>query len=172
MILERIADVLRGAREPKPPAPAPPDPATEFAHIENQPLFARLKRDSKVAAPSKDPLWALGGYEVRAHPDLVEILYDLIGDSEVRRASAYGRPLLANSRGLVFAYAGGTHYIFLKLREEKHDAARQDGGRFDPTYGKDWIEFRLGGRIGGPSDWQEALRRWCRISYQDSLAVE
>jgi hypothetical protein len=172
MILERIADVFRGGGKPKLPVPAPPDPATEFRHAENEPLFERLKRDSKVAAPDKDPLWVLGGYEVRAHPDLVEILCSLIGDSEVRRGSAYGRPVTANTRGLVFAYAGGTHYIFLKLGEERRGSARQDGGRWDPTYGQDWIEFCVGGRAGVSSDWREALHRWFRISYQDSPTIE
>jgi hypothetical protein len=165
MILERIADAFRGRRQPKPPVPAPPDPATEFTHAENQSLFERLKRDSKVAAPD-------GGYEARAYPDLVEILNGLIGDSEVRKGSAYGRPVIANGRGLVFAYAGGTHYIFLKLREERRDSARQDGGRWDPTYGKDWIEFCIGGRAGISSDWREALHRWFTTSYQDTLSIE
>jgi hypothetical protein len=78
---------------------------------------------------------------------------------------------MATPTGLVFAYAGGTHYIFLKLREERFDAARRDGGRFDPTYGEDRIEFRLGGRIGSSSDWKEAMVRWANISYQDSLSI-
>jgi hypothetical protein len=172
MILERIADVLRGAKGPKPTVPGPTDPATEFTQAENQSLFERLKGDSKIASPDKDPQWVLGGYEVRSHPDLVEILDGLIGDSEVRKGSAFGRPVIANGRGLVFAYAGGTHYIFLKLREERRDSARQDGGRWDPTYGKDWIEFRIGGRAGVSSDWREVLHRWFRISYQDSLTIE
>jgi hypothetical protein len=64
------------------------------------------------------------------------------------------------------------HYIFFKLREARHEAAKPDGGRYDPTYGKDWIEFSIGGRIGGPADWQEMLRRWSRISHEDSLTIK
>jgi hypothetical protein len=71
----------------------------------------------------------------------------------------------------VFAYAGGTQSVFLRLREDKLDAARADGGRFDPTYGTDWIEFRLGGRVGSASDWQGAMRHWANISYQDGRAI-
>lgn len=172
MILERIADVLRGGRQPKPMVPTPHDPATEFTNEENEALFERLKRDSKIAPPDKDSLWVPGGYQVGAHPDLVGILYDLIGDCAVTKGSVYGMPVIANGRGLVFAYAGGTHYIFLKLCEERRDSARQDGGRWDPTYGNDWIEFRVGGRAGVSPNWREVLHRWFRISYQDSLAIE
>ncbi len=172
MIFERILDVFKNGGKSKPLAFEPPDPADEFTHPENQPLFARLRENSRVAAPDKDHLWVIGGYEARAHPDLVSILYGLIDNNEVRKGSAYGRPAMANRQGVVFAYAGGTHYIFLKLHEERHDAARQDGGRFDSTYGSDWIEFRLGGRIEDQVDWKEAMRRWCRISYQDSLTAK
>ena len=78
---------------------------------------------------------------------------------------------MATPTGLVFAYTGGTHSIFLKLRKEQFDDARRDGGRFDQTYGHDWLEFRLGSRIGTSSDWKEALKRWANISYQDSLGI-
>jgi hypothetical protein len=172
MTFKRILDVFKSGGKSKSPTIEPLDPASEFTHPENKALFARLKENSRAAAPDKDSLWTIGGYEVRAHPDLVSILYDLISDGEVRKGSAYGGPVMANHRGLVFAFAGGTHYIFFRLSETRHDAARQDGGRFDPTYGTDWIEFRLGGRIEVQSDWQEALRRWSRISYHDSLAAE
>lgn len=80
-------------------------------------------------------------------------------------------PVMATAAGLVFAFAGGTHYIFLKVREERFDDARRDGGRFDPTYGKDWLEFRLGGRVGSSSDWKDAMVRWANISYHDSVNV-
>jgi hypothetical protein len=172
MIFEHIRRVFKSGGESKASAIVPPDPANEFAHPENQSLFARFKENSRVAAPDKGSMWTMGGYEVRAHPDLVSILYDLIDDNGVRKGWAYGRPVMANRQGLVFAYAGGTHYIFFKLGAERHDAARQDGGRFDPTYGRDWVEFRLGGRIEGQADWKYAMQRWCKISYQDSLSIE
>ena len=93
----------------------------------------------------------MGGYRTGAHPDLIPILYQLISDPAVRKGYAFGEPVMATPTGLVFAYAGGTHYIFLKLPEERFDDARKDGGRFDPTYGEHWIEFRVEGRIGSSS---------------------
>jgi hypothetical protein len=106
-----------------------------------------------------------------APPDLTSILYDLTADPAVRKGYAFGKPVIATPTGLVFAYAGGTHYIFLKLHKERFDEARRDGGRFDPTYGEDWIEFRVGGRIGYSSGWNEAMVRWANISYQEGLSI-
>jgi hypothetical protein len=113
----------------------------------------------------------MGGYGTRTHPDLTSILYDLIPDPAVRKGYALGRPVMATPNGLVFAYASGTHYVFLKLRKERFDDARQDGGRLDPSDGEDWIEFRLGGRVGSSLDWKEAMVRWANISYQDSVSI-
>jgi hypothetical protein len=144
----------------------PPDPAIEFPHPENASLFRRWKENARPGVPG-----FFGGYRSAAHTDLTPILYDLIRDPAVRKGYAFGRPVMATPTGLVFAYAGGTHYIFLKLRQERFDDARKDGGWFDPTYGEDWIEFRGGGRIGSSTDWKEAMVRWANISYQDSLSI-
>ncbi len=144
----------------------PPDSAVEFPHPENALLFARMKMNARPGIPG-----VMGGYRAAAHPDLTEILYELVADSTVRKGYAFGRAVMATPAGLVFGYTGGTHYIFLKLREERFDAARKDGGRFDPTYGEDWIEFCIGGRIGVSGDWKESLVRWAKISYQDALIV-
>jgi hypothetical protein len=144
----------------------PPDPAIEFPHPENASLFTRLKENARPGVPR-----VMGGYRPSAHTDLISILYDLIPDPAVKKGYAFGKPVMATPTGLVFAYTGGTHYIFLKLRKERFDDARRDGGWFDPTYGEDWIEFRVGGRIGSSSDWNEAMVRWAKISYQDSLSI-
>jgi len=171
MNLEHIIALVKCNKKPKTTPPVPPDPAIEFPHSENAALFTRLKEDAKVADPEKDPVWVIGGYETRTHYDLIPILFALVTEGGVRKGYAYGRPVLAAPNGVVFAYASGTYYIFFKLREGKFDAACQDGGRFDPSYGKDWIEFRVGGRGGSSSDWQEAMRRWARVSYEDSLGI-
>ena len=144
----------------------PPDPAIEFPDPENASLFTRLRENSTFGTPG-----VMGGYETRTHPDLTSIFYDLIADPAVRKGYAFGRPVIATPTGLGFAYASGTHYIFLKLREERFDDACRDGGRLDPSYGEDWVEFRLGGRVGSSSDWQNSMVRWANISYQDSVSI-
>ena len=141
----------------------PSDPAIEFSHPENAALFRTFERDSTLGIPG-----IAGGYETRTHPDLISILYDLVADPAVKKGYAFGRPVMATPTGLVFAYASGTHSIFLRLHKERLDEARQDGGRFDPSYGNDWIEFRLGGRVGSSSDWRKAMARWANVSLQDS----
>jgi hypothetical protein len=78
----------------------------------NRQTFAYLKENSRFDR-------ALDAYESRTHPDLVGLLYELLEDlirsGDVRKGSAFGRPVLANQRGLVFAWAGGTHSIFFRL---------------------------------------------------------
>ncbi len=49
----------------------------------------------------------MGGYRSGAHPDLTSVLYDLIPDPAVRKAYAFGKPMMASPTGLVFAYVGG-----------------------------------------------------------------
>jgi hypothetical protein len=148
------------------------DPTLRFPHPDNNELFTRLKETAHPATTKTEAVWVLDGYRIAAHPDLVDILREFAGTDRVIHGSAYGRPVVATPRGLVFAYAGGTHSIFIRLASEHHEAARRDNGCFDPTDGKNWIEFRYGGLKGGPPDWQGSIRRWMAISYQESLKRE
>jgi hypothetical protein len=163
---QRLVALLKRRKKSEVADFTPPDPAIEFPHPENASLLTRLKENARPGVPRFS-----GGYRSTAHSDLTPILYDLIHDPAVRKGYAFGTPVMATPTGLVFAYAGGTDYIFLKLRKERFDNARRDGGWFDPTYGEDWIEFRVGGRIGSSSAWNEAMVRWAHISYQDSLSI-
>jgi len=163
-------DFCRGVGPDEPaPLPTPPDPALKFSHPRNKDLFEYFREHSRVATTKTAAV--LDGYPLCAHEDLVDFLYSLADSREVVRGWAYGRPVLANAQGLVFAWAGGTHSIFVRLRPEQHEHARHENGWFDPTYGKDWIEFRYGGRVGGPPDWLSALRRWVSFAYQESLEL-
>lgn len=163
---QNLLALFKNREKPEIKAFTPPDPAVEFPHPQNASLFSRMENDSTIGIPG-----VMGGFEARTHPDLTSILYDLIADPAVRKGYAFGRPVMATPAGLVFAYASGTHYIFLRLQQERFDDARRDGGRFDPTYGADWLEFRLGGRVGSSSDWRELMVRWANVSYQDGLSV-
>jgi len=158
-------------REVKPgvPPPTPPDPALMFPHPANAELFAWMKESAKVADPDKNPTYTSEGYEVRAHPDLSSILYDLVRDPSVKKGWAYGRPVMAGSNGLVFAFAGGTHDLFFRLKKNQFDQARKDGGRFDPTYGENWMQFMIGQRVGILLPWQDASKRWADVAWQNAL---
>ena len=47
-------------------------------------------------------------------------------------------PVMANSTGLVLAYARGMNQIMLRLPRELQQEAIDEIGRFDPSYGEDW----------------------------------
>jgi hypothetical protein len=147
----------------------PLDPAIKFPHPGNRELFEDLKRDAQPDAGEGGTSWYPDGYKIRAHPDLIEILGGLVASDQVTSGFAYGCPVVANPKGLIFAQAGGTHSIFIRLRPEHHEAARLDNGRLDPTYGTEWLEFPIGGLVGGPTDWSASMKRWATVSYQDSL---
>jgi hypothetical protein len=61
----------------------------------------------------------MGGYEVRTHPDLISILYDLVAESGVKKGYAYGS-------------TGGIR--FRSLQRGQGDHGKGDGCRF-PTDG-------------------------------------
>jgi hypothetical protein len=173
MRLESMLDAfgLRRKKRNNAPTPAPPpDPASQFTHPGNKGIFAFLKEHSRIAGADRRSAWDIDAYVLRAHPDLVEMLYQF-APADVRKGAAFGTPILANSQGLVFAWAGGSHDVFLRLPEQRHDAARRDGGRVDNTYPRDWIEFRVGGRREASQDWRDMLQRWLTISHQDSLGA-
>jgi hypothetical protein len=171
MVFKRIPEVLKSGAETNASRFVAPDPANELKHPKTSVALRAVQgRFASCRPRQKSPLgdWVRSPRPFR--PDRNSVC--LVSDSEIRNSSAYGRPVMANRQGLVFAYAQGTHSIFLKLRGDMYAAARQDGGRYDPTYGKDWIEFRVGGRVGGSADWRESMERWARISYRDILSIE
>jgi hypothetical protein len=131
-----------------------------------------LKRSAQPDTGEGGTSWYPDGYKIRAHPDLIEILGGLVDSDQAVSGFAYGSPVVANPKGLIFAWAGGTHSIFIRLRPEHYEAARLDNGRLDPTYGNEWIEFRLGGLAEGPADWLASMKRWAAVSYQDTLKAE
>jgi hypothetical protein len=103
---------------------------------------------------------------------LIERFRSLAPSAEVVQGTAYGRPVMANSSGIVFAWAGGMNQIFLRLPRELQQQALEKMGRFDPTYGEDWIEFpAFGQRWGSRMDSEEALTRWMGIAYEKSLRL-
>jgi hypothetical protein len=57
------------------------------------------------------------------------------------QGSAYGRPVMENSSGIVFASAGGMNQIFLRVPRELQQQAIEQSGRFDPTHDEDRIEL-------------------------------
>jgi hypothetical protein len=136
-----------------------PEPS-EFAHPRNRSLFDYFSQNSRWDVAAQQ-------YETRTHPDLAEILFDLSPDPVVRKGHAYGRPVIANNQGLIFAWAGGTSDFFTRLNGEKIEAACREGARQDPTYPPEWVNFYTH-RLG--ADWRKILQRWVTTSYEETLS--
>jgi len=163
-ILDGFAEWVRP--EPAPPQVAPPEPSVEFSHPKNAELFTLLKRWWFESSTRSE------GEYLRVHPDLIERFRNLAATSNVRQGAVYLRAVIANQSGLIFAWATGMNGIFLRLPRQLQQAAIQEGGRFDPTYGQEWIEFNAWGRSENGSEWERVLKRWIQIAYQDSLNLK
>jgi hypothetical protein len=161
-----------GSSSPSGDSP-PPDPFQELPHAENNELF-------RAFAPFYSAKLQAGSYN--AHPDLAERLYELEPSGEVIRANAYGFPVMANSQGMVFAWAKGQWTVLIKLGDKYHQAARAEKGRINTEYGRNWIEFPAWWGPDKPeptpepptlerkrAQWSASLRHWMQIAYDDGL---
>jgi hypothetical protein len=84
-------------------------------------LRARMPRSIASASPTSVDPWQLG-----THPDLVEYLWTTLGDSLPRTCDwvVYGSPTLVHpSVGVVFAFAGGTDTLAMRLPEPELSAS-------------------------------------------------
>lgn len=142
----------------------PIDPAScEFGHKGNQELFEYFGRNSRCESNHEI-------YERRTHPDVAQALDDLItkvgaSDGAMKPETVYGRRIVANAQGLVFAWAGGTSDFFFRLGNHRVEAACRNGARLDPTYPAGWLNFYVT-RLG--DNWRSVLERWLQVSYEDS----
>ena len=144
---------------------ASPDPMTKYPHPENQELFAYLRSEWKL--PHDELI-----YHTSPYYELVDLVNDLTNVGPVKRGLLYGRLIVANPRDLVFVWTQGMAYIFVKLRPEHHEAACRDGGRLDPTYPPNWVEFVAGGqRVPRMKrlQWRSVIYLWIQTSYDDSM---
>ena len=142
------------------------DTATEFAHPENETIATYFKANSVYDTQTDT-------YRLHARPDLTGELHDVIAETDIpatriRTGSIYGWPVVTNQDGVVFAWTGGTHDVFLRLKGDQADAACKDGARTDPTYPPDWLNFYIT-RLG--QNWREVLKRWVKIAYEDAAAL-
>jgi hypothetical protein len=171
-VLQRILDAIKSRWPPHPQMESlRSDLTTKFPHPANRHLFSFLRRDWREGRKAESRR-NVDEYPLRAHPDLIEFFRNLTPSTNVVSGSAYGHPVMANSAGLIFAWAGGTNYVMLRMPSAMRQQAVDEGGRFDPTYGDEWIEFLAWKqRLGQQKDWREALARWIQIAYQESLKL-
>lgn len=135
------------------------DPITKFPHPGNLELFTHLRSESH-------------NNSVSPYYELVDLVYDLTNVGPIKRGWHDSHLIVANPRDLVFIWTQGMEYIFVKLRPEHHDAACKDGGRLDPTYPPNWVEFLAGGKRVPKTkrlQWRSVIYLWIQTSYDDSM---
>jgi hypothetical protein len=109
----------------------PPDRPSEFDAPANDLIVEYFRKSADWNADART-------YVLHAKPDLTSELYKLIeqagiSKTDIKSGSMYGSPIVANRNGVVFAWAGGTHDVFLRLSKSSADRACEDGARYDPT---------------------------------------
>lgn len=140
--------------------------ASLFSDPRNGPILAYFKANSVYDAATET-------YRLNARPDLTGELHDIIAESDIPATavstdSIYGWPVVISQNGILFAWTGGTHDVFLRLKKDWADAACADGARIDPAYPPDWLTFYIA-RLG--QNWREILKRWVKIAYEDAAAL-
>ena len=78
---------------------------------------------------------------MRTHPDLAAALAALGRDVGVRRRAAYGVPVLATPRGVLFAIGHGTHSLGVRLADREWPLAIEMGAMPWPEVGPEWLRF-------------------------------
>jgi hypothetical protein len=92
----------------------------------NRTLIASLKRQAVVPNERQRSQWDIDGYELHAHPDLVERLGQLGEGSHRDVTAAYGLPVLVRPIGRPFAVAVGTSTLLLRVGVEPDDVLMSD----------------------------------------------
>lgn len=139
-----------------------PDPT----HPENAIVLAHLRQVALPARPSDEP-FVLDGYALRTHPDLAERLDELAAALPTEcRASAFGVPVLVAPSGVVFAVAGGTSEVALRVAPHDDAAARAVGAQPHASYGPGWWRFSaFSPSLEGRESFTSDLKLWCTRAF-------
>jgi hypothetical protein len=106
-----------------------------FDQTKNASLLGVLRRSASLQV--QETLYAADGYELHAHPDLVDRLKHLINYAENASFQfAFGVPVLYAPNGLIFATVEGTSSLQLYLPGE------HGWGRPYAEYGDSWRQGR------------------------------
>src|SRR5437899_10078922 len=76
----------------------------------NEKLLSWLASGAEGPAPNG---MEFHGYELHAHPDLLEPL-DQLGEFPVKHVAAFGIPALAHPNGVIFVFAFGSRYLYFR----------------------------------------------------------
>lgn len=134
----------------------------KFPHPANAALLRHFKNRATPATPRNKSNYDIDEYELHTHPDLVEHLWDL---NRHCKAAAYGYPVLASDKGVVFGVAAGTSFLALRLEGRDRAAAIEQGGKAFREAGRNWVSFEAW-RFDGPR-----LKEWVRAALAGAVST-
>ena len=129
-------------------------------HPLNAPLLAMLR---KQGVKGSGDAYDLDGWQLHTHPDLCDHLQSL---NRACAKGAFGVPVLANDRGLLFAVARGTSFLAFRLPEPERSEAKAAGGKDFPEAGEEWVSVEA---------WRtdkDILLKWCRAAHKDANSIK
>jgi hypothetical protein len=99
----------------------------------NANVLTAIQSSARAKARTEGDPYVVDGYELHAHPDLVDRLRSLMVYTPAATLEfTFGIPVLCTTAGRIFATAGGTNSLSLYLPEE------EIWGRKSAEYGKPW----------------------------------
>jgi hypothetical protein len=119
------------------------------------------------------------GYELHAHPDLLEPL-DQLGEFPVRHVAAFGIPALAHPNGLIFVFAFGSRYLYFRNVELPSPEMVEELGLewqgLDPWFPPEWttlsLQQRLAQKEKSQAAWMYRVRQYAHKAYLSVAAPE
>jgi len=114
------------------------EPATAAAFPPNERVVSHLREHASPQPEGAEPPWAVGGFGVAVHPDLVKRLADIGTAIELPLRFLYGVPVLVASNGVVVAAASGIREIRVRLAADQIAPALLAGDGADGAFGDGW----------------------------------
>lgn len=119
------------------------------------------------------------GYELHAHPDLLEPM-GLLGEFPVKQVAAFGIPALAHPNGLIFVFAYGSRHLYFRNVElpspEIVEALGLEWQGLDPWFPPGWttlsLQQRLAQKEKSQAAWMHRVRQYAHKAYLSVAAVE
>jgi hypothetical protein len=143
------------------------------AQIEsNRELLAWLGSEAEPPAPRGMEFF---GYELHAHPDLMDLgVIDKLVTSPFARVAAFGVPALAHPNGVIFVFAYGASYLYFRGVSIEGGKTIASLGRewrgLDPWFPPEWetksLSERLANRAADQERWMVEIRRVAAEAYE------
>ena len=124
----------------------------------NRLLLKWLEAEAELARPAG---MALGGYELHAHPDLVDRVVECTEGVQVDLVAAFGIPCVATTDSVIVAFARGTSVVFVRgvtvASPVRLDGLDPGWGGIDAFFPPEWKDMPLEERLRHKEEGQRRL---------------